>query len=78
MRRMSGQWGRFKMENEKFYSLEDIVKMDIDFAVKKGWAHYGVEYYADKVKEIYGHLPKMCSVLLEAHERLLREYARGT
>jgi len=57
---------------KEFYTIEDIVKMDIHLSVLKAMKHFGIEMTEQKIKDLYSEMPTLRDAMLEQYYLILK------
>ena len=61
------------MKNKEYYTLQDILKLDAIFEIKKAFKRYGIEGTEQKLRELYIHMPKFRDYMLQTYKEILNE-----
>jgi len=60
-------------ESDK-YTLEDIIKMDAIYSIKKGFLIYGIEGTEDAIKRVYRGNRKALKYMLDTYQEILKNH----
>lgn len=58
--------------NKEYYTIEDIIKMDLRLSVLRAIKNFGLEMTEQKIKDLYSLMPKLKDALLEEYYKILK------